>query len=121
MAENQMPALPTDDQAVACLQQEVSHRVFFQKLAQAGRIPATEEEAVKYLQLGDQLLQTHIAETQKSAAAAGSDLDVALSITEGYLVDQGLTAPAEDVAMRKLASAFAQDPRVVASILSLAQ
>jgi hypothetical protein len=75
---------PAPEAYQAFLEEKLVYEPFFGKLAAAGIVPASEEQALALLEIGDTQLRLYDAELQKQAAAQSDEILDALADLRAY-------------------------------------
>jgi hypothetical protein len=116
MPSNQMDATPEEQQAYRLLYDQIHAPVFFEKLAERGVEPQSEQEVQALLMMGANLMQTQTLERQKRASSQeGSFILKAAQSLDAALRESGLALPsstAVDQVIKSASYQVAKDPAV---------
>lgn len=128
MSTNQQPQLPSTDEALNLVFNQVHQRVFFNKLAAAGVSITSQQEAQDYLTLAGNLRMCQDNPAVKAAAASdeGNLAGKMNDALEGVLQKLGVSShsrqsaeKAADEQRRQWAQQLSQDPGMYNAVLSL--
>lgn len=119
--------LPDPQAAYDHLFQGVHQRVFFQKLASAGYVAESADQAGYMLQLAGKLRLAHQEQQVKAASAGNDPYAAALAHLDGVLTDNGYgsvkqaAAADQEWAIKSAAAELMDDPDMYNSVLALKQ
>jgi hypothetical protein len=120
--------LPSPDQALNTIAENVRANVFFTKLAQRGIQPRNENEAVDLLKLADDLrivaqdTRVKQAMTQEVPSPYAAARDSLHTYLRGLGLDTSLKSANDtesNIAIRNYAAQLAKDPAIFGSVLSI--
>jgi hypothetical protein len=120
MATNPVEATQDEQDAYRLLFDQIHAPVFFEKLAERGIEPESEQEIQALLEMGANLMRSQAAERQKQASAQGSFIVKAAQSLNVALADRGLAPPPSESVDRVIKAAsyrVAQDPSVQAAAI----
>jgi hypothetical protein len=119
MPQNQ--ATPEEQEAYRLLFDQIHAPVFFEKLAEIGVEPQSEQEMNALLKMGADLMRSETTARQKQAADRGSFILQASQSLEAALADRGLAPPPDaefDGVVKAAAYQIARDPSVQRATLA---
>jgi hypothetical protein len=91
MPQNQVQATQEEQDAYRLLYDQIHAPIFFEKLAEWGIEPQSEEEMATLLRMGGNLMRSQVLDQQKQASARGSFIMKAAADLDAALADSGVT------------------------------
>lgn len=103
-----------EQEAYNLLYNEIHAPIFFEKLAERGIVPQTEQEVDALLNMGASLMQSQAVARQKQAQAQGSFILKAAESLDAALADRGLAsqAPAVEAVIKRASYTLAKNEQV---------